>query len=188
MTCEYVSTAMKRSTSTDAVLADAAEVVAAEVDEHDVLGALLLVGEQLLGDPLVVRERRAARARAGDRPRRDVAARDRQHRLGRGARDLEVQEVQEVHVRARVDDAQPAVDRERVDVEVGRPALRRHDLERVAGVDVLDDPRDVRLELLARHVRRERRARRARGVGVGPRHGPGEQRRGPSAIVATASA
>ena len=33
-----------------AVLAHAAEVVAAEVDEHHVLGALLLVGEQVLGD------------------------------------------------------------------------------------------------------------------------------------------
>ena len=33
-----------------AVLADAAEVVAAEVDEHHVLGALLLVGEQVGGD------------------------------------------------------------------------------------------------------------------------------------------
>ena len=32
-----------------AVLAHAPEVVAAEVDQHHVLGALLLVGEQLLG-------------------------------------------------------------------------------------------------------------------------------------------
>ena len=157
-----------------AVLADAAEVVAAEVDEHDVLGALLLVGEQLLGDPLVVLERRAARARAGDRPRRDVAAGDGQHRLGRGAGDLEVEEVQEVHVRARVDDPQPAVDRERVDVEVGRPALGGHDLKRVAGVDVLDDPRDVGLELLARHVRLKRGPRPG-GRRRMARHGPGEQ-------------
>ena len=41
---------MNVSTDTDAVLADAAEVVAPEVDEHHVLGALLLVGEQALGD------------------------------------------------------------------------------------------------------------------------------------------
>ena len=50
-----------------AVLADAAEVVAAEVDEHHVLGALLLVGEQLGGDAAVLLGARAARARAGDR-------------------------------------------------------------------------------------------------------------------------
>ena len=34
-----------------AVVADAAEVVAAEVDEHHVLGALLLVALQLLAEP-----------------------------------------------------------------------------------------------------------------------------------------
>ena len=43
------------------------------------------------------------------------AAVDRQQRLGRGADDLEVLEVEEVHVRRRVDRAQPAVDRERLD-------------------------------------------------------------------------
>ena len=142
-----------------AELAHAAEVVAAEVDEHHVLGALLLVGQQLLGDRLVVVDRRAARAGAGDRPRRDVAAGDRDQRLGRGADDLEVLEVEEVHVRRRVDGAQAAVDRERLDRHLGRPALAGHDLERVAGVDVLDDAGDVRLELLARHVGLELRLR-----------------------------
>ena len=102
-----------------AVLADAAEVVAPEVDEHHVLGALLLVGQQL------VRVGVAPRARAGDRASRRVPAGDRQQRLGRGAGDLEVQEVQEVHVGRRVDDAQPAVDRERVDAFDG--ALQRCD-------------------------------------------------------------
>ena len=54
-----------------AVLAHAAEVVAAEVDEHHVLGALLLVGEQLVGD-------RASSS--GLAPRGRVPA------IGRGAR------------------------------------------------------------------------------------------------------
>ena len=49
---------MNVSTSTRAVLAHAAEVVAAEVDEHHVLGALLLVGEQVLRDRLVLARRR----------------------------------------------------------------------------------------------------------------------------------
>ena len=48
-------------------LADAPEVVAAEVDEHHVLGALLRVLEQLARDALVLRGVGAARARAGDR-------------------------------------------------------------------------------------------------------------------------
>ena len=42
--------------------ADPLEVVAAEVDEHDVLGALLGVGEQLLGEAHVVLGGLAARA------------------------------------------------------------------------------------------------------------------------------
>ena len=179
---------MKRSTVDRAVLADAAEVVAAEVDEHHVLGALLLVGEQLVGDPLVLLERRAARARAGDRARRDVAAGDGEQRLGRGADDLEVHEVQEVHVRGRVDDAQAAVDAERVEVELGGPALRRHDLEGVARVDVLDDPRDdrprtARAACSSENARPRARAASARGAAPGRRAG-----RAPCSIVATARA
>ena len=64
-----------RSTSTRPELADAPEVVAAEVDEHHVLGALLLVGEQLLGDAQVLLRglgragacRRSAASRRGRR-------------------------------------------------------------------------------------------------------------------------
>ena len=140
-----------------AELAHPPEVVAAEVDQHHVLGALLLVGQQVLGDRLVLVERRAARARAGDRARRDVAAGDGDQRLGRRADELEVVEVEEVHVGRRVDGAQPAVDRERLDRRGRRPALRGHDLEGVARVDVLDDPGHHRLERLARHVRLELR-------------------------------
>jgi hypothetical protein len=140
-----------------AVFAHPPQVVAPEVDEHDVLGALLLVGEQLGGQSRVLLEVRAARARAGDRPGRDPAARDGDERLRAGAGDLEVAEVQEVHVRAGVDRAQAAVDRERLDLHRRRPALGGDDLEGVAGPDVLDDPRDDRLEPLAAHVRAELR-------------------------------
>ena len=66
--------------------ADAAEVVAAEVHEHEVLGPLLLVGEQLAGDGVVASRRPAAGAcrrsaasrRAG--PRRAPASRARRRR------------------------------------------------------------------------------------------------------------
>ena len=49
VTCEKRSASRKRSTSHRAGHADAREVVAAEVDEHDVLGAVLLRREQALG-------------------------------------------------------------------------------------------------------------------------------------------
>ena len=156
-----------------AVLADAAEVVAAEVDEHHVLGALLLVGEQVGGDRDVGVGVGPARAGAGDRARRGGAAGDRHERLGRGADDLEVLEVEEVHVGRRVDRAQPAVDRERLDRARRAPALARDDLEGVAGVHVLDDPGDHRLERLARHVGLELRLG-ALGVRLGARQRAGQ--------------
>jgi hypothetical protein len=104
-----------------------------------------------------------------------VAPGDGQQRLGRGPGDLEVQEVEEVHVRAGIDHPQPAIDRERVGVELGAPALGGHDLEGIAGVHVLDDPRDHRLEALPRHVRAEGRAL-ARGRRRDLRDRPGQQR------------
>ena len=58
-----------------AVLAHAPEVVATEVDEHHVLGALLLVGEQLQRDPPVLLGARPARTGARDRLGADVARR-----------------------------------------------------------------------------------------------------------------
>ena len=98
-----------------AVLADAAEVVAAEVDQHHVLGALLRVVEQRLRLGAILLLDGAARIGAGDRPRLGAPPGDLHQRLGRGAGDLEVAELEEVHVRRRVHRAQAAVDRERLD-------------------------------------------------------------------------
>ena len=57
--------------------------------------------------------------------------------LGRGRDDLAVAEVAEHHVRRRVDRAQRAVDGERAGGGRAHEALREHDLERVAALDVL---------------------------------------------------
>ena len=54
-------------------LGDPADIVAAEVQQHQVLGALLGVGEQLLFQRLVLLRGGAAAARAGDRPDGDRA-------------------------------------------------------------------------------------------------------------------
>ena len=71
-------------------VAHAADVVAAEVDQHDVLGALLLVALQLLAEPEVLLRGGAARARAGDRVRLDLAVLDAHQHLGRRADDRDV--------------------------------------------------------------------------------------------------
>ena len=68
-----------------AEVGDAADVVAAQVDEHDVLGPLLGVGQQLLGEGLVLVLVAPAAARAGQRADRDLAVLDADHDLRRAA-------------------------------------------------------------------------------------------------------
>ena len=63
-------------TSTRADLRDAADIVAAKIEQHQVLGTLLRVGEQFVVERLVLVRRHAARAGAGDGPDRDLALAD----------------------------------------------------------------------------------------------------------------
>ena len=95
---------------------DAAEVVAAEVDEHHVLGALLRVALELLGEqrrPRGRRRRAAACRRSGGssagRPRPGAAA------PGDAPTTSNVGRPDEEQVRARVDPAQRAVEPDAVE-------------------------------------------------------------------------
>jgi len=138
-----------------------ADVVAAEIHEHHVLGDLLRIGQEFGRERLVGLAVAPARARAGDRPQRHVAPFLAHQDLGRGAHHLEVAELVVEHVRRRVDRAQRPVERDRRCRERTRHALRDHDLHDVAGRDVL---------LRARHRGLERRlAELARGFGPGHR-------------------
>ena len=76
-------------------LGDAADVVAAEIEQHQVLGALLRVGEQFVFQRLVLVRGFAARARAGDRADRDGAAAHAHQDFRARARDREAAEVEE---------------------------------------------------------------------------------------------
>ena len=76
-------------------LGDAADVVAAEVEQHQVLGALLGVGEQLVGERAVVLGRRAARPGAGDRADGDLAVAHPDQDLGARADDREAAEIED---------------------------------------------------------------------------------------------
>ena len=82
-------------------LGDAADIVAAEIEQHQVLGALLLVGEQAFRVGAVLGGGRAARAGAGDRPDRDLAVAHPDQDLRRGADDLEILEVEIAEERRR---------------------------------------------------------------------------------------
>src|SRR5215216_3428108 len=78
--------------------ADPAEVVAGQVDQHDVLGPLLLVGQELGLQGQVGLGVGAAGAGAGDRAHGGPAALDGDQHLGRGAGDGHPGQAQEVHV------------------------------------------------------------------------------------------
>ena len=101
------------------------------------LGAFLLVGQQVLLVLLVVLVGGAARARAGDRVRDDVVVVDGDQRLRGGTHDrvglaVGVLEAEEVHVRAGVGGAQDAVDIQRVRVGFELEAARDDHLEHLA--------------------------------------------------------
>ena len=121
---------------------DPPEVVAAEVDEHDVLGPLLRIGLELLGEERVLPLVGAPRTRARDRVRRQPLALDLEEELGAGPDDLERRRAHEEEVRARVHLPQRAVEADAVErPAVGalgqgdRLAAGEDDLDRLAGGD-----------------------------------------------------
>jgi hypothetical protein len=62
-----------------AVSRDSTNVVSAQIDQHEMLGAFLFVGDELGGHPCVILRRSAATACAGDRPERHLSTRVNAH-------------------------------------------------------------------------------------------------------------
>ncbi len=156
----------------------AADVVAAEIDEHQVLGALLGIGEQLGLEVLVFLRRRTAADGAGERTDRHLAVAHAHQDLGARAHERERAEVEMEQERRRVRAAQRAIEGERGQREGRGEALADDDLEHVARGDVFLGARDLGEELVLRGVR-HRLGRRERVVGgdarmrhrlVEPRH------------------
>ncbi len=114
-----------------------ADVVAGEVDEHDVLRPFLRVLDELGFEPAIVLVVASPPARPGDRAADDPPVAQLHQRLGRRTDDRRLGMVQVVHVRRRVDEPQHAVDVERRHRLDEIEALREHDLEDVAFEDVL---------------------------------------------------
>ena len=106
------------------VLADPSEIVAAQVDEHDVLGALFLVALQLLGKPEILLIVGASRTRASNRVRLSAPALDPDEHLRRRPDDGELPHPDEVHVGRGIHVAERPVDREGIGGNVGLEALR----------------------------------------------------------------
>ncbi len=88
----------------------------------------------------------AAAPGAGDRPHRHLAVFQAHQDLRRGADDLEIAQIEEVHIRRGIEAAQRAVQIQWPRAERDRQALRDHHLHAVAVEDVLLDPLDRRFE------------------------------------------
>ena len=123
-------------TRTVPVVGDAADVVAAEIEQHQMFGALLLVGEEFGGEALVLGLVGAAPARAGDRADRHLALAHAHENFRARADDLKAAEVEEAQKRRRIDAAQRAIEREGGQSERRGEALRQHHLKDVAGANI----------------------------------------------------
>ena len=91
------------------------EVVAAEVDEHHVLGAFLGVALELVGDTLVVGVVHPSWPRTGDGMGRHPVAIDLEEQLWAGADDLEVGRAHEEEVGAWVDASERAIETDAIE-------------------------------------------------------------------------
>ena len=118
-------------------IADAADVIAREIDEHGVLRAFLRVRREICRERRVLRRVFAALARTGDRISEDLLARDFHEHLRRGADELDAAEIDVEHIRRRIDLAQAAVEMETWLRDFRAELTGGHDLEDIAREDVL---------------------------------------------------
>ena len=128
-----------------AILGDAAQVVAAQVHQHDMLSQLLGVGQQLGGQGGVLLLGLPAPARARNRVQVGEAILQPHMHLRAGTDDAQgfaadpghALKIKKEHVRRRVEHTQRAVDRKWVGFSLAAEALAEHYLEDVAGGDKL---------------------------------------------------
>ena len=144
----------------------APHVVAPQVQQHHVLGQLLRIVPQLLGEALVLGGRAAARPRPRDRVHVDATLLDLHQQLRRGPDQRHLAELQQVHVRRGVDHPQRAIELDRVHARLAREALGDHRLNDVALHDVLLRPLHRPQVVRVRPVRLDRAARRPVERGV----------------------
>ena len=118
-------------------LGNSTEVIAAQIDQHVMLGKFLFVGQQLVFERLVLLRRFAARTGAGHRESRQTAILQAHERFRRGAHDLISVDGEEHHVRRGIGSAEHAV-RAQQAVRIRTGELPRlHGLKNIAVKDVL---------------------------------------------------
>jgi len=128
----------------------------AQIDQHQVLGAFLLVGQQLLSQQLILFIGVAAPSWFGDRMRRGTAVLHGHECFRAGTGDRKccspfiIRNVEEIHVRAGVGHPQHPVHVDRLDLGVHLETLRGHHLECSPRSIFTDQTFDDRVVLLHR--------------------------------------
>ena len=139
-----------------AILADAAQVVASQIDQHHVLGPLLGIIQQLLLQRGILGLALAPPACTGQGPDLGHAVLGTDQHLRRRANQAHgriASELEEEHVGGGVDPAQGAVNGKRISIRRPCQALREHSLKDVACGNVLLGCTDCGLILGTGHVR-----------------------------------
>ena len=116
------------------------------------LGLFLGIRAEFGFERVVLDWRLAPRPRAGQRPHADFATRELGENLRRRTDDGMSFEIEKVHVRGGIRDAERLVQCQRRSRDRKLEPLREHHLENVAGSDVLLGALDVGFELGAAHV------------------------------------
>src|SRR5438874_4463335 len=110
------------------------DIVPRQVNQHDVLGSFLRIGEELDRVGFILLRSVAARARSGNGSNFDDIAEKAHVQFGRAANKGEViAEAKAEHVGRGVDETETAIQVERLAIEIGFEALRQHHLEDIAG-------------------------------------------------------
>ena len=157
-----------------------AQIVAEEIHDHHVFGAILFACKQLGRQRGIARRRRAAGTRALDRPRLDRPRRgvDAQKTLRRNAGDGRAREFEIAAEGSRITRAQPPVEREPRPCEGRVKPLRQVDLIHVTRTDVVPDAGNGGFVFVTCEVRQRRGRRRDRMIAHGGRErGRGRGRR-----------
>src|SRR5438034_10066962 len=102
-----------------------ADIISRKIDEHDVLGAFLRIGEKLTGVGVILRRRHAPSACPCNRPDLDGAGNETHVHLWRASNKRKVvAQLEAKHVRRRIDEAKAAIKIERLSLERRFESLR----------------------------------------------------------------
>ena len=121
-------------------LAAATEIVAQQVDDHEVLRPVLFAALQFFGQRLILLRRAAPRPRTLDRPRLDPAVLNFDKTLGRQAQQGAASHFQIGRERRGAALAQRAIGAERIALVMAAEPLGQVDLITVTGLNVILNP------------------------------------------------